>query len=79
MVDERGHLKLVDFGLAIQFKKSVERISPKGSLVYMPPELLRDEQGGRHTDWWALLFHRPYIYRFLTLPSLKVGSRCTLS
>ena len=29
-------------------------LSLTGSLIYMPPELLRDQLGGRHTDWWAL-------------------------
>lgn len=29
-------------------------MSATGSLIYMPPELLKEHKGGRHTDWWAV-------------------------
>jgi serine/threonine protein kinase len=29
-------------------------LSLTGSLIYMPPELLKRQKGGRHTDWWAM-------------------------
>jgi len=55
MLDERGHIKLVDFGLAVPISANLEQeMSPKGSLLYMAPEMIRDKTGGRHTDWWAV-------------------------
>ena len=58
MLDRNGHARLVDFGLATQFNEASqpsgggaassvgvggEPLSPTGSLLYMPPELLRDK------------------------------------
>jgi serine/threonine protein kinase len=51
MLDSRGHVKLVDFGLCCELKGPDERVSPTGSLIYMAPEMIRDHRGGRHTDW----------------------------
>jgi len=30
-----------------------QQVLPRGSLIYLAPELLKDKIGGRHTDWWA--------------------------
>ena len=62
MLDSRGHVKLIDFGLVFELKHGKdlkqgslgEPMSPTGSLIYMAPELLQFRMGGRHTDWWAL-------------------------
>jgi len=54
MLDEKGHVKLIDFGLATPFVNDEEPMSPTGSLIYMAPEMLREKTGGRYTDWWAL-------------------------
>jgi serine/threonine protein kinase len=51
MLDARGHVKLVDFGLACALTAEEAPMSPTGSLIYMAPEMLRDAVGGRHTDW----------------------------
>jgi serine/threonine protein kinase len=53
MFTSEGHVKLVDFGLAIEITKQVEHMSAGGSLLYMAPELLSKNMGGRFTDWWA--------------------------
>ena len=53
MLDRHGHIKIVDFGLAVQIKAESIPLSPTGSLIYMAPELLSGS-GGRHTDWWAV-------------------------
>jgi serine/threonine protein kinase len=53
MLDHRGHIKLVDYGLAVEIEEEVQPMSAMGSLIYMAPELVRDRTGGRHTDWWA--------------------------
>lgn len=55
MLDEEGHVKLVDFGLS---KENVqvpceEPLSPCGSILYMAPELL-EMTGGTSVDWWTL-------------------------
>jgi len=55
MLDEEGHVKLVDFGLS---KEGVEvpceePLSPCGSILYMAPELL-EMTGGTSVDWWTM-------------------------
>ena len=40
MLDAKGHVKLIDFGLATEITNNEEPISPIGSLIYMAPELL---------------------------------------
>ena len=51
MLDGAGHVKLIDFGLACELRGFEEPVSPTGSLIYMAPEMIRDNMGGRHTDW----------------------------
>jgi serine/threonine protein kinase len=53
MLNASGHVKLVDFGLAVELKEDVQGMNGAGSLIYMAPELIRDRIGGRFTDWWA--------------------------
>lgn len=53
MLDHRGHIKLVDFGLAEVLKAEVGTIQHTGSIINMAPELILYCTGGRHTDWWA--------------------------
>jgi len=53
MLDGNGHVKLIDFGLSKQLSSPIEKMSPAGSLIYMSPELILENTGGRHTDWWA--------------------------
>ena len=55
MLDSSGHVKLVDFGLACSADE--ETVSRNGSLIYMAPELLRDQTGGRFTDWQEPKMH----------------------
>jgi len=54
MLDSSGHVKLIDFGLAFEMSDEVQPLSPTGSLIYMPPEMIFENMGGRHTDWWAM-------------------------
>jgi len=54
MLDSKGHVKLIDFGLACELTNDVMPLSPTGSIIYMAPELIHKSTGGRHTDWWAV-------------------------
>jgi len=54
ILDKSGHLKLIDFGL------SISDISEKnlangfcGTMEYLPPELLLDQDYGFSFDWWG--------------------------
>jgi serine/threonine protein kinase len=53
LVDERGHIKLNNFEHSMRFDNEVQPMESLSSLAIMPPELIRDHTGGRHTDWWA--------------------------
>jgi serine/threonine protein kinase len=70
MLTAEGHVRLVDFGLALEIHNissssasssssssqiitNQQHMEPRGSLIYMAPELINERTGGRHTDWWA--------------------------
>lgn len=56
MINARGHLRLIDFGMAkaVDFKK--ERMSTIcGTAEYLAPEMLTDPNGyDKAVDWWTL-------------------------
>jgi len=59
MLDASGHIKIIDFGLAVAIAEGEESqpLSPTGSVCYMAPEMIKKvglRTGGRHTDWWAM-------------------------
>lgn len=61
MRTRKGHLKLLDFGLAQQFQAAAMTVtasdtggSVSGTFPYMAPEQLRNQQVGPTTDIWAL-------------------------
>ena len=55
VIDERGHVKLTDFGLS---KEGIDdNISAKsfcGSLAYLAPEMLALNGHGKSVDWYLL-------------------------
>jgi serine/threonine protein kinase len=53
MLSAEGHVKLVDFGLALEITQESEHMESVGSIIYLAPELIQYNTGGRHTDWWA--------------------------
>jgi serum/glucocorticoid-regulated kinase 2 len=55
LVDERGHLKLTDFGLCkIDFSKEDLTSSFVGSPEYMSPEILSGDLYGYSVDYYTL-------------------------
>ena len=58
LVDEKGHVRLTDFGLAGKFRsgQASERaiFDISGTAIYQAPEMLAGQGHGRVVDWWAL-------------------------
>jgi cGMP-dependent protein kinase len=55
MLDERGYLKLVDFGLAKRLDPDVGKtFTAVGTMLYMAPELIRGKGYGFEVDVWSL-------------------------
>jgi serine/threonine protein kinase len=55
MLDERGFLKLVDFGLAKRLDPQTGRtFTAVGTMLYMAPELIRGRGYGFEVDVWSL-------------------------
>lgn len=53
LMDVRGHLHLVDFGLSVSLLS--DSVGAGGTLEYVPPEMLLGRtQTSVATDWWAL-------------------------
>lgn len=52
LIDEEGHVKLTDFGLA----KHIDRSTTStfcGTVDYLAPEIIRGEKYSTEVDWWA--------------------------
>ncbi|XP_074637034.1 ribosomal protein S6 kinase-related protein-like isoform X2 [Acropora palmata] len=54
LIDEEGHIKLVDFGLAKLVKPRERTGTICGTLQYMAPEILNGKPYSREVDWWSL-------------------------
>ena len=58
VIDEQGHVRLVDFGLALFVDDNgyVDNPSSSGTAEYLAPEITRGfkEPHGVQVDWWAL-------------------------
>ncbi|KAM4795262.1 ribosomal protein S6 kinase-related protein isoform 2-T2 [Rhinophrynus dorsalis] len=54
LLDERGHLKLTDFGLSRQLPFGERAYTICGTLQYMAPEVLSGGPYSHAADWWSL-------------------------
>ncbi|XP_060060006.1 ribosomal protein S6 kinase-related protein isoform X3 [Erinaceus europaeus] len=54
LLDERGHLKLTDFGLSRHLPQGAQAYTICGTLQYMAPEVLSGGPYNHAADWWSL-------------------------
>ncbi|XP_068945902.1 ribosomal protein S6 kinase-related protein [Petaurus breviceps papuanus] len=54
LLDERGHLKLTDFGLSRHLPQGERAYTICGTLQYMAPEVLSGGPYNHVVDWWSL-------------------------
>lgn len=69
ILDDEGHIKLIDFGLA---KDNCDMHSPTSSFCgtneYIPPEILAGEPYGENFDWWGFgIFIYEMLYGRVTI------------
>ncbi|KAI9002733.1 kinase-like protein, partial [Gaertneriomyces semiglobifer] len=53
LLDERGHVHITDFNIAVHFEDKVLR-SQSGTLAYMAPEVFAGKGYTWTVDWWSL-------------------------
>lgn len=54
LIDNEGHIKLVDFGLSKLVKPGERAGTICGTLQYMAPEILTGKEYSHCVDWWSL-------------------------
>ncbi|KAJ0260056.1 Mitogen-activated protein kinase kinase kinase 14 [Hirschfeldia incana] len=54
VADGGSSVKLADFGSAVEFEKPTVAIAPRGSPLWMAPEVVRREYQGPESDVWSL-------------------------
>lgn len=54
MLDHRGHIQLIDFGLSKWLKVGERTGTICGTIQYMAPEILSVEPYDHSVDWWSL-------------------------
>ncbi|XP_038943564.1 ribosomal protein S6 kinase-related protein isoform X2 [Rattus norvegicus] len=54
LLDERGHLKVTDFGLSRRLSQGARAYTICGTLQYMAPEVLSGGPYNHTADWWSL-------------------------
>ena len=63
LLGKKGEIKIADFGLSAILKELDSRKTFCGTLDYLPPEIIREEQYGFSVDIWSLGI---LFYEFLT-------------
>ena len=54
LLDEKGYLKLVDFGMAKKLDYSKKALSFCGTPEYLAPEIIKGDGYDHNIDWWSL-------------------------
>jgi len=54
LLDNEGHIRVTDFGLAKPIKTGQRSNSLIGTMEYMAPEILKASGHGKEVDWWSL-------------------------
>ncbi|CAH2060085.1 unnamed protein product [Thlaspi arvense] len=54
VVNGGSSVKLADFGSAVEFEKATVGVAPRGSPLWMAPEVVRREYQGPESDVWSL-------------------------
>jgi serine/threonine protein kinase len=54
LVDDRGYLKIIDYGLAKMLRDDQEATSFCGTPEYLAPEMVAQVGHDKTVDWWAL-------------------------
>ena len=55
MLDEEGHIKLIDFNLSKQLRADQESTGTFcGTVEYLAPEIVNKQPYGKPVDWWSL-------------------------
>lgn len=54
MVDKRGNVRIMDFGLAVEQLENEDGVRPAGTLEYMAPEQLRGNEPSVQSDLYSL-------------------------
>ena len=54
LLDHRGHIQLIDFGLSKWLKMGERTGTICGTIQYMAPEILSVEPYDHSVDWWSL-------------------------
>ncbi|KAJ8400094.1 hypothetical protein AAFF_G00401330 [Aldrovandia affinis] len=54
LLDDNGHIRISDLGLAITVRKGETTRGRVGTVGYMAPEVINNERYGVSADWWGL-------------------------
>ena len=54
LVDQKGYIKIIDYGLAKMLKDNEEATSFCGTPEYLAPEMVTQEGHDKAVDWWAI-------------------------
>jgi uncharacterized serine/threonine-protein kinase SgK494 len=65
LLDHRGHIQLIDFGLSKWLRMGERTGTICGTIQYMAPEILSVEPYDHAVDWWSLGKHMRLYFRFV--------------